>query len=302
MKNKTHFIFDKNGKFLKSFAPRGEGPGEIIMMDDEEFFIINDKVIIADYGKINYYKKNGEYIKSASNSIRKRLPHFFLNEEAFIYAPIFKSQMPDRKGNIGKFNLKTGRDKILFQFSLSETEKLDNKPQLIIFPLTPTMVIGYCNERIYYGMSDSYRVNIADLKGNALGSFTLKREKGKVSDEFIIKFLTQMGEPADLAKEWAKSLPRELTFFSHIEEHNNLIYIFKTQWGPGARENQQIDIFSLEGKYLYRAFIKPERDSTISIQHRKSIIIKKDFLYLAFQDKEGENRIAKYAVRLPSAL
>ncbi len=76
------FVFDKDGNFLYAFGKKGEGPGEVRMA--YTFFLVGDKVIIPDMGKINYFDKKGTYIESkiAGSMV---FPRFFLDEKSFIY-------------------------------------------------------------------------------------------------------------------------------------------------------------------------------------------------------------------------
>ena len=159
--------------------------------------------------------------------------------------------------------------------------------------------MGGDSERLCYGLSDSYRITISDLLGKKLGAFSLMRKRGRVDRNYLKKFLGQWGDPPDVVERWAKDMPDRLTHFGRIEIHNGLIYVYKTQFGSKARENQQIDIFSLRGEYLYRALLKPGRGLTIHSPVNGSILIKGGYLTMAVQDDAGERRIIKYGISLP---
>jgi hypothetical protein len=120
-----------------------------------------------------------------------------------------------------------------------------------------------------------------------------------VDRDYLKEFLSQWGDPPDVVERWVKDMPDRLTQFGRIEIHDGLIYVYKTQFGPKARENQQIDIFSLRGEYQYRAFLKPGRGLTIYSPVNGSILIKGGYLYMAVQDEAGERRIVKYEISLP---
>ncbi len=297
-KNNLHFIFDSNGTFIKTFAKNGEGPGEIRRLGEAELFFIDGKVIIADLGKIHYFSKKGDFIKSVLNSNRKRMPHFFINRNEFVYAPIFKSHMPGNKGEIAKFNLETGKETVLVKFTLPGKEKKDNKGEMIVGGLTPMMTLGYGDQKLYYGMNDASRINVADMKGKELQVFTLDRNREKITRERKKAFFSQWGDPPDVVEDCVKSTPDELTYFVRIEVHHGLIYVFKAFFGNN-QERQQIDIFNGAGKYLYRAFLNPGKGLTIYTGHLKNMIIKKGFLYLVVEDSDGNLKIAKYKITLP---
>ena len=53
---------------------------------------------------------------------------------------------------------------------------------LIVPGLTPLMTVGYGNGRLYYGRSDTYKIQVTNLNGKFLASFSLDRGKKRVSD------------------------------------------------------------------------------------------------------------------------
>ncbi|MDD3050433.1 MAG: hypothetical protein PHR06_04740 [Candidatus Cloacimonetes bacterium] len=75
------YIFDKisskilkyseAGEYLFSFVGKGLGPGEI-EHDFSKFYIINDKIIVADLKKHHYFSMNGEYIETRFRENIKR--------------------------------------------------------------------------------------------------------------------------------------------------------------------------------------------------------------------------------------
>ncbi len=290
-----HFVFDQNGKLLKSFGRTGEGPGEVRSI--REMYCINDKFIIMDSGRLHYFTRNGEYIKSFVNNDEKRRPRFFLNEDEFVFAPIFRRAMPDGKGQIAKLNLKTGTETTILNFSDSNPARMVGRGQLVIFALTPTMVVGYGNQDIYYGMNDSYQVFVADLKGKPLFSFSVDRQQEKTVLETKRKYLKMLGYQNLDIERWAKILPDYLNYFHRLENHNNLIYVYKSHFDP-EQKTQQVDIFSSDGKYLYRSFITP--GNNLIIYYYRTMVIKKGHLYLIVEDEEGEFKIVKYKMTLPT--
>jgi hypothetical protein len=96
-----------------------------------------------------------------------------------------------------------------------------------------------------------------------------------------------------LIRTLAKQLPNEETYFSLIEEHNGLIYLYA--WKFFMKNTQQIDIFSPEGKYLYRKIIKVEPIYKIGCMP----VIDKDYVYLGLEDEDGEITLNKYEITLP---
>ncbi len=299
-KHGLHFIFDGNGKLVKSFGKRGEGPGEIRRIDEEEMFLYKDKIIISDSGKIHYFTKDGNYIRSAANTSMKRMPLFFLDEKEFVFAPVFRKDMPGGKGQLGKYNLETAKETVISGFSLANGGKDEGMPEIVMGAITPLMVLGYDGNKFYFGMSDTYTISVADPKGNKIETFSLDRAKVNIRAKEKKAFFSQWNDPPELVNKWIKTTPDEFTFFSNIEVHHGLIYIYKTFNNlNGQSKSQEMDLFSPSGKYLYKGSIKPGKGLEIYYAHRRSIVIKKGHLYLLVKDEDGAVKVAKYTVDLP---
>jgi hypothetical protein len=134
------------------------------------------------------------------------------------------------------------------------------------------------------------------MDGKVQGSFSLTRKKTSVSEKEKIDFISREAQgqaPDDLIRSLAKQLPNEETYFSNIEEHNGLIYIY--EWKFFMKNTQQIDIFSPEGKYLYKKMIKVEPKYEISCMP----VIHRGYVYLGLEDEDGEITLSKYEITLP---
>jgi hypothetical protein len=160
------------------------------------------------------------------------------------------------------------------------------------------MTIGYADGRIYYGMSDSYAVQIADLKGTKLGKFSIQRERRKVSaEEKALRFEEYLQMSRQARRQIMDSTPDEVTSFTRIESHRGLIYVFEPE--VNRRNFQAIDIFSAEGRYLYRSKITVDEGLTMMPQQSINPLLTDNCLYVALVDEDLNVRIRKYNIRLP---
>ena len=99
----------------------------------------------------------------------------------------------------------------------------------------------------------------------------------------------------------ADSVPDEVSSFYRIEVHNKLIFVFI----PGIDKNKilrikQIDMFSPEGKYLYKAYLKFEKNRIHLSSPLQNIVIKDDFIYAVLQDMDDNVLVTKYKISLPA--
>lgn len=88
-------------------------------------------------------------------------------------------------------------------------------------------------------------------------------------------------------------LPRKISFFERITILDNGM-IFVSLPNLNNKNLMEIDVFSKEGKYFYKTKIDVGDECEIKI-----IRFKNDFLYIVYEDEEGEILFTKYKINLP---
>lgn len=297
-KNMKYYLFDGNGKFIHAFGTRGEGPGEIKQPEEAPILNAGNKIVVQDVDRMHYFSWEGKYIRSVMNP-KGRKPTLFLNENEFIQAPLTIFAAPDGIAKVRQINLASGEKKVLTEFAMFKGGTLQTQrgnASIWADGLTPMFILGKIGSKLYYGVNDKYKVYISDMDGKVQGSFSLARKKTSVSEKEKIDFISREAQgqaPEDLIRSLAKQLPNEETYFSLIEGHNGLIYIYV--WRFFRKNTQQIDIFSPEGKYLYKKIIKVEPKYKIGCMP----VIDKGYVYLGLEDEDGEITLNKYEITLP---
>ena len=304
-KSRKNYMFNKDRQFIKSFARRGEGPGEV--RNQGPFFLVNDKIIIPEWGRVHYFSKNGDYIESKAFTGVQRMPVFFLDENEFVLVSAVPQDEPDGIGEITAQNLQSSKMTVIKKFPMfmgGTAGSGENELHILFNGLSPIMVVGYdpVQKKIYYGNSDSYLIYVTDLKGNQLNSFSfsVQRKKSKVPADIKKERFEGLYKsfPKDVIDQLYKSVPDEATFFNRIDIVNGLVYVFVPYVVPTTPQ-QEVDIFSLDGKYLYRGVIRVGGDLNIVFSVFKNLIIKNNHLYVVVEDKDGIRKVAKYKVVLP---
>jgi len=297
-----HYIFSKDGEFVKSFGDRGEGPGEVRNFWESELFLIDDKLVIADAGRIHYFSRKGKFVKSEINNLFRRRPVHFLTPYKFIYSPIYKREMPDGIGKIVLYDLQTKIDRVLIQFHLSDAGTItvgNTRYSFDIGGLTPMMTVACFDKKLYYGLNDQYQITISDLDGKILHRFSLDSRKKKISAEAKRKLFKTWGEKPEIVEKMIESTPNELTHFVRIENHRKLIYVYRAFFGP-YQKTQSTDIFSPHGKYLYKAELRAGDASFFYLTHLKNLLIQGGYLYAFLSDENDEINLVKYMLDLPA--
>jgi len=299
--NRTDHIFGPDGGFVRSFAKRGEGPGEV--QRHGRFFFSGDKVIIPDAGRIHYFSREGEYLTTVHRDCE---PHAFVDENRLIDAPLSAVFLPEGKGKITLCDLRSGKDTVLSEFSAFEGGVArsggDVVADVIVPVFSPLMTIGYSGDRLYWGMSDRYRIHVTDLEGRDITSFSVDRKKTRVSQRDKKGYFKSDRMPADMLKQIVEGLPDEVTCFHRIEVHNKFVFVFVTDIDLDNQmlQTRRIDIFSPEGKYLYKARLDFGKDRVHLFSPLQNMVIKNGSLYAVLQDEKDNVLVAKYKISLPT--
>jgi hypothetical protein len=295
------FIFNRDGKLKTSFGKKGKGPGEVV--NTAFFYPVDDKFYIFDFPiRLHLFNKDGEFIKFRKINMQN-MPYSFINENEYISCP----PPGFDEAKIKYINLKTGKEVVIKEITYNAPVIKRGDRTIIVAEPGLTGLMKLCfdktSRRIYYGINDKYQVNIADLKGNIIKAFAVDRKKRTVSKEKKRQVLSARlrGLAEQVSDPSMKLLPDEITFFHKIQIVDGLLYVFQDNFGANW-ESQQLDIFSLEGEYLYRAVFRPDAGETIykSSNYGDNMYIRRGHLYLSLETDKGVIKVAKYKLRLPT--
>lgn len=294
------YVFDSNGKFVNSFAKQGTGPGEVDRYIN--CFVAGDKVVVGTPGRLHFYSKQGTFIESFENNLFVRFPLLFLDETEFLYAPQEMGQPQGDKIKIVSLDLHSKQDKVFAEFSVSTEGKVGpGGPPVVILGLTPQIKIDLDPRamRLYYGRSDDYAIHVSDTTGKRLFSFRLDRERKRATDEDKRKHFEKSPIPKDRIEEIIPTLPDVLTHFMRIQFVEELIFVYSTESLERQQEKIAMDIFSPEGKYLYRSNLQFGHEKPL-YTHVEKVIIRGNHCYALLEDESGKSIFAKYKISLPS--
>lgn len=298
-------LFNPDGRFLASFGKKGEGPGEI--KNQEWMYTVKGKVVFPDGGKIHYFNQDGTYDKSLKKPFGLNAVSF-LSEDEFIAAPITVFQMTGGRAKISHYNIKNQQEKTIVEFDVFEGGVGSSGTQVydvIVSGLSPMMTVGYHDGRLYYGMNNSYVIHVRSLDGESINGFSLNRKKRHITNAEKKQRFKNSRMPDDAVKQIIDSLPNEIACFDRIEVHKGLIFVYVADlehWKDTGRKPKQIDIFSPEGKYLYRSFLRFGEGTHLFFTPFSNLVIKGDYLYAALEDTDGEVKLVKYKITLPGGI
>ncbi len=295
-KNLRFYIFSPDGKFKSAFGKKGEGPGEVRNMLQSDLMPAGDKIVAIDNGRFHYFDKNGKYNRSFQFPGQKS-PFFFLNEHNYITAPLSIQDAAGKPAKIIIFNVEKKTETEIVQFiprDETAVQAAGGATARVQHPaVTPMVIIGRDDNTLFYGVNDKYKINICNLKGDHSGSFTLERGHRKLTYQVKFDVMWRVGKgraPRKMVEELARKMSSDVNYFDKIEVNNGLIYVYNCYYD---RKNiQTIDIFSPEGKYLYRTAVKIPEDQKLTVEP----VYHSGYFYLTIEDEDGNQSVGKYKV------
>jgi len=301
-KNDLNYILHKDGTLVSTFGPGGQGPGELT--GQERTFFIDGRLAIIDRVGIQYFSLEGKYLKTSGLDKLRRSPQIVLGEDEFISFPMTAIGTREGKGEVYYSKLDGGIDRKIGEFSLTQAgigQAGGQVVDIIVIGLSPLLTAGYGGGRLYWGVSHSYGIHISDLEGRALGGFSVDRKTKKIGNSFKRKYFKTMNIPDDMLISVAKSFSNRLTHFHQIEIHDGLVYVYVPELdiSQGTARTAQIDIFSPEGKYLYRAGLDFGKGLTHLFSPLGNICFRNGHLYAVCVRSDDTVVIVKYQADLP---
>ncbi len=292
---KENYLFDSNGKFVASFGKKGEGPGEV--RSQRNVFAGEGKFIIMDYLLIHYFSKTGKYLKTVRYTRTWGLPTLFINDDEYLSFKTLNT-FEIQWVNLAKGSYKSIKEISSYQPGVSFAGQR-GRMTIILPSVIPIIVCTFDqkNKKLYFGKNDSYTIYAVNQEGIVSNRFSINREKR----DFTKKMKKELNKEIPTSPAQWKRFPSYLTYFNKIQILDEFIFVYVIYFGDYWSE-QQIDIFSLDGKYLYRTVFKPGNGEEIfssGFPTGKQVIIKNGFLYTSLQDKEGDMKVVKYQVSLP---
>lgn len=254
--------FNNQGKYIKSFLSKGEGPGEFGIYPKMQ--ILQDRIYVIGPRKIAQFDLNGKYIKEV-----KQLKYYYslivIDDNHFIAA---YEHYPEAKSNQFK--------KIIGLFSLNNEKKIkdfykaDNAGRIFVkFGNRMTSVIlqpdiypdlihtfDFNAKVIYLTLSENYEIMAFDLTGKINMVIHRQYQNKPFTLHDKQDFVKIFGNiPGELKKQIIKKLPDKQCAITGLDtlksQHLVVRYVEvynQTGW----------DIFSKEGTYLYSIKLPPE--------------------------------------------
>lgn len=275
--NNNILKFDKTGKSLADFLiTRGEGPKEFRMFPRYISLDASANLYLPDGYKIVKLNAQLKYLEDLKLLVRGTV---CVDKNGFIYA--LKNEF-SKEGlfiSLSKFDKKGN---LLKKFT-GCYEKNFQTTGGIAFSVTNVYSQAYyfnmCSDGLIYASNLEYKLYKYDLEGKLAFAITLDENPGEISSKeknFIVE-KTKKSMKLNVGNNLKMNFPDNRPFFKKILiDEKDRIYVIRLKSIMEEENGEVIDIFSKDGKYLYKVTIPFE-----------PLIIKNGFVY--FIEKTLDN-------------
>lgn len=291
--------FDKDGHYLLTIGCKGEGPGEFMRLSSV-FIDDKDTIYLSGRRRIQIFDIAGKY--KDSMTFENSINDFFIDIDGNIITCIIQSDDEGSKKYLIKFDQNGKVIERIAEFSdVQPVRSKDNKGMAYAFKAYHQYnywpyLFPISEEQFIYAYPSDYVITAVSHKGEV----SLKIEKddppkqiSRSEKDFIINRIEEAYErrgrkpPRDVVEASCQFPPHRPFFYGMIVDDAGRIYVRKARSVLDESDRVELDIFSKDGYYLYRAFLSfnPE-------------IIKDGLLYDIFTSEEtGEVKIKRYRIK-----
>ena len=275
-------VFDKNGKHLRIFGKKGQGPGEI-QYPFRMYLARGNEILIYDpmNSRISFYSLDGKCLREISIGKNR-----------------FQRTIPDSKGNIIT-ELPIPGDKWVTEIKkfdpnlnpIMTIESIEEKVNPYVITLvSPTFNVRVMkNDNIAWGypLNSKYEIFVVSSEGKTIRKIVKDYDPVKVTkmdrEEMIKDTFGDQGVPSGYKLEFPKNY---YPYYFFICGDDGRIYV--RTYEKDKEGNFNYDVFDPEGRYIAK-FSLPEIDFLY--------VVKKNKMYsMVWEDEKGIPVVKRYGM------
>jgi len=273
-------VFDKNGKHIRTFGKKGQGPGEI-QLPTRMHLVGGKEILIYDAAnsRLSFYSLDGKCLREISAGKYR-----------------FSRTIPDSKGNIITQLLVPG-DKFVYEIKKFDSnlnpiftiEAIEEEIIPYVFNMvSPTLNVRVMkNDNIVWGYSSKYEIFVVSPEGKTIRKIVKDYDPVKITEEekeeMIKDTFGDRGVPPGYKLEFPKNY---YPYYFCICGDEGRIYV--RTYEKDKEGNIYYDVFDPEGRYIAK-FSLPEIDFLY--------VVKKNKMYsMVWEDEKGIPVVKRYSV------
>lgn len=268
-------VYDKNGKHLRSFGRKGQGPGEIGLPFRMEIFQGN-KIIVNDQtnAKFIFYSREGEFLKEIPMGKYRFLTRFKLDSEGYFYAITRTFDEAKITHELKKFSPAFDP---LATFASFE----DVRTPRVVRAFSPPLFIQMTRDESLVWLDPlNYELTLMNREGKALRRIIKDCDPVKITEAHEKRLIQQtfgdQGIRPGYKFEVPKHFPPARSFYVDDEDR-----IYVRTYDYINKEGDQLDrydIFDPEGRYIAK-FYHPRAETAQAFRKNKMYVRVEEEVY-----------------------
>jgi hypothetical protein len=291
-------IFTPDGRHVRAFAAQGDQPGQVPRYLN--CFIAGNEIVIGAPSELYFFSRDGQLVASVPNNLFARFPIAFLGGRVALVAPGSLSMLPEGVARITRVDFSTGKESVFDELTIETAASGGGArgPVGVVRGLTPTAEAAWDRDlgRVYYGCSSDYKIRMARTDGESLGAFSLERPRQPVDEAAKRAHFEGSRIPAEHFEVMLAALPDKLASFRQVWAGAGLVYVLPSTGLERDVAAQPVDIFSSDGRYLYRAELRLPED--VRFTPDAMAIVGHD-LYALCRDAQGRRSLRRFTISIP---
>jgi hypothetical protein len=263
-------IYDKNGKHVRSFGRKGQGPGEIGLPYYLGIFQGN-KIVVHDQmnGKFIIYSREGELLKEVPMGVYRTILRFKVDSEGNFYAIPRTFDETKVTFELKKFS------PALDPLATFATYEITRNPRIVraFQPAQQVFVQITQDENIVWLDPLKYELTLMNREGKALRKIVKDYEPVKITEAHEKRLIQQtwgdQGIRPGFEFDVPKHFPPVRAFYVDDEER---IYVRTYDYiDKGGEQLDRYDVFDPEGRYIAK-FYHPRAETAQAFRKNKMYV------------------------------
>jgi len=293
--------FDKNGKFIRNFFKKGQGPDELLLITN--YIIEDNSVVIHDWrlDKILILDQQGNLKKTVKLRVGGKKEFFMIYNNKYYF---FKSEPPDTRGEPQIIEVNTNLVTLSPDGETMEKKYAFPLKYLVMKagervytePRSGLLICVRDNETFYISNTSEYEIKLFNLEKNEIIlKFKRKYKTVKVTDETKKYAWGGTSGIISIGGSWF-----EVPVAKYHDDVQKLLMVKDRLWAFTSTVNKKkgilVDVFDKNGRYIDNFFLKYPQN-VIPYQTGYWVnTISDSFIYTVEQDEKGNYAIVKYRI------
>ena len=273
-------VYDKNGKHLRTFGKKGQGPGEF-QSAERMYMAEREKLTFLDTGnkRFSYYSLNGECLKETSCG-KWNLNGAKADSKGSIYGETLSIGLEGIKQKLLKFDPQFNQVSEIADLEVKmKPPSVNPMPARFFFMVTK-------EDNLIWAISSIYELNVINSKGEQIKKIVKDYNSVKITDAEKKKLIKEKYDDPlvqDIKLEWPKNY---LPLYYFALDDRGWIYVSTHE--KDVKGNIYFDVFDAEGRSIVR-FSHPKGEML-------SVVKKNKAYFLVEESKEGIPLVKRYGM------